>query len=303
MNLRCDRVPACADRELLLFFGPGSGDFKDVSGFEQRYIAQAAIQVVGKHAQHAGKQRGAHDRGLIAQRVCELNRFGIGKFLRVGGRDEGHADGLVVAKRQQRGAQPRIFIGIRQFADRARKCRQRVLEVVKSEHARDLLHEVNLPLHVQPPSRQLHGVIIAAFFRSAIRLEHKSQPAQDSFHVGSGNLLAQNAQQLRAAQLQPGALDFAGNGVGFAAQLAAGRFQNQLRHARAGQRCGAPIGAALEAMRGVGMHAEPARRLAHARRIEPGRLDQNIFGLPGDHGIEAAHNSSQPDRLAGVGDD
>ncbi len=100
------------------------------------------------------------------------------------------------------------------------------------------------------------------------------------------------------------ALQLAGDCIDrLALQLAAGALQNQFGHAIAGQRCNAPIGAALEAMRGVGVHAVTLGHAANRRRIEPRRLDQHVLRLLGDHGVEAAHDARQRDRLLGVGDD
>ena len=51
------------------------------------------------------------------------------------------------------------------------------------------------------------------------------------------------------------------------------------------------------------MQAVAPRSLAHRGRIEPGRLDQDVFRLRGDHGVESAHDPRQRDRLHGIGDD
>ena len=100
------------------------------------------------------------------------------------------------------------------------------------------------------------------------------------------------------------ALQLAGDGIdALAVELAAGARKNQFGHAIASQRRDAPIGAALEAMRGVGVHAVALGHAAHRRRIEPRRLDQHVLRLLGDHRVEAAHHARQRDRLLRVGDD
>ena len=63
------------------------------------------------------------------------------------------------------------------------------------------------------------------------------------------------------------------------------------------------IGAALEAMRRIGVNAVPLRHAAHGDRIPPRRLDQDVFRLLRDHRVEAAHHARQPDGLFGVRDD
>ena len=84
---------------------------------------------------------------------------------------------------------------------------------------------------------------------------------------------------------------------------ATGRFQNQSSHSVARQRGGFEICAALEAMRSIGVQTVAPRSLAHRRRIEPCRLDQDVAGLLGDHGVEPAHDAGERDRLFRVGDD
>ena len=99
-------------------------------------------------------------------------------------------------------------------------------------------------------------------------------------------------------------LDLAGDSVdALADEFSASGFENQFGHAIAGHRRDAPVGAALEAMRGVGVHAVPLGHAADGRRIEPCRLDQHVLRLLGDHRVEAAHDAGQRDRLLRVGDD
>ena len=105
-------------------------------------------------------------------------------------------------------------------------------------------------------------------------------------------------------EVRVGRGDLARVGVDLRAfELAAGGFENQLGDARAGGGRDADVGAALEAMRGVGVHAVTARGAADGGRIEPGGFDEHVAGFFRDHGIEAAHDAGQRDRLDGVGDD
>src|SRR5207302_10750377 len=101
-----------------------------------------------------------------------------------------------------------------------------------------------------------------------------------------------------------GPRELAANDITFwAGELTARRFEDQLSHPRASQRRSSKIGAALKAMRSVCMHPVATRSAADARRLEPRRLDKNIFRLLRDHGVEAAHHSGQGDSLLGIGDD
>ena len=64
-----------------------------------------------------------------------------------------------------------------------------------------------------------------------------------------------------------------------------------------------PVGAALEAARGLGGEVEPTRRAAHRDGIEVGRLEQHVAGGDGDLGGGAPHHSGDRDRAGGIGDE
>src|SRR6266567_4297537 len=46
-----------------------------------------------------------------------------------------------------------------------------------------------------------------------------------------------------------------------------------------------------------------ARAAADAGGVEPGGLDEDVFGLRGDHGVPASHDSGEAEGLLFVGDD
>ena len=56
---------------------------------------------------------------------------------------------------------------------------------------------------------------------------------------------------------------------------------------------GVEVGAALEAVGGVGVEAVAPRGAADADRIEPCGFDEDVFGFGGDHGVPAAHDSGE----------
>ena len=90
---------------------------------------------------------------------------------------------------------------------------------------------------------------------------------------------------------------------GIADQFAAAGFQNHLRHQIAGQHGRFEIRAALEAVRSVGVQAVPPRHLADDSWIPPGRLDHDVAGLVGDHGVVSAHDAGEAYGLLRVADD
>ena len=134
-------------------------------------------------------------------------------------------------------------------------------------------------------------------------LRNAEAKPQDAFDLLFADIDAENALDLGAAQRDRGALHLTGDGIDALAVSSPPAWQNQLGYAIAGQRRDAPIGAALEAVRRVGVHAVALGHAADRRRIEPRRLDQHVLRLLGDHGVEAAHHAGERDRLLGVGDD
>ena len=102
---------------------------------------------------------------------------------------------------------------------------------------------------------------------------------------------------------EPGQVSRATASISPPSKLSAAGLDNSLRHQRACDGCCVVISAALETMRGVCVQAVALGGLADGNRIEPRRLDQNIFRLLGDHRVEAAHDSGERDGLFGIGDD
>ncbi len=70
-----------------------------------------------------------------------------------------------------------------------------------------------------------------------------------------------------------------------------------------GDGCGVEVGAALEAVAGVGVEEVAARAAADAGGIEPCGLDEDVLRLGGDHGVPATHDSGEAEGLLFVGDD
>ena len=79
--------------------------------------------------------------------------------------------------------------------------------------------------------------------------------------------------------------------------------KNQLRYSVRRSDGRFEIGAAFESVRGVGVNAVPLRHTAHRDRVPPRGFDQDVLRFLRDHGVEAAHHSSQSHRLFRVGND
>ena len=84
--------------------------------------------------------------------------------------------------------------------------------------------------------------------------------------------------------------------------LAAGHLGDQRRRPVGGRPADLGVGAALEAVAGVGVEAEAAGGGAHRVGLEVGALEQNRRGGGSDFGRLAAHHPGQRHRPLGVGD-
>ena len=118
------------------------------------------------------------------------------------------------------------------------------------------------------------------------------------------DLFAENAFHFATVEFDRSLIDLAGDDVDVAAdQFSAAGFENQFGHA-VGRRHGRlEIRAALETMRGVGVHSVAFRHAANRDRIPPRGFDQDVLRLLRDHGVESAHDAGERDRLLRVGDD
>ena len=79
--------------------------------------------------------------------------------------------------------------------------------------------------------------------------------------------------------------------------------EDELRDEGVGDGGGVEVGAALEAVGGVGVEAVAAGAAADAGGVEPGGFDEDVFGFGGDHGVVAAHDSGEGEGFLFVGDD
>ncbi len=63
------------------------------------------------------------------------------------------------------------------------------------------------------------------------------------------------------------------------------------------------VGAALEAVRGVGVDDVAFGGAADGALLEPGSFDEDVFGLGGDHGVPSTHDAGEADGFLFVGND
>ena len=70
-----------------------------------------------------------------------------------------------------------------------------------------------------------------------------------------------------------------------------------------GNGSGVEIGAALEAMAGVGVQAVTARGAADGHGLEPCGFDEDVLRVGRDHRVPPAHDAGEAERLGVIGDD
>ena len=167
--------------------------------------------------------------------------------------------------------------------------------------ARNLFDDIDLAFYVEAPAwnRDAKLGILLSF-----RNQDESQALEQTIDLAHIQIAAENAVNFGNAQQDRSQIQGPRDHIdGIADQFAAAGFQNHLRDQIAGENRGFEIGAAFEAMRSVGVQAVAARHLADDSWIPPRRLDHDVAGLLGDHGVVPAHDSGEADRLLRVADD
>src|SRR5580692_514105 len=86
-------------------------------------------------------------------------------------------------------------------------------------------------------------------------------------------------------------------------KLSTSGFKDSLCHTCAGKGSCPVVGAALEAVGGVGVQEVTLGTLPNGGRIKPRRFDEDILCLRRDHGVESAHDTGEGDWFLCVRDD
>src|SRR5579883_40823 len=131
----------------------------------------------------------------------------------------------------------------------------------------------------------------------------ETESLQNAGDIDLADVLSENAFHFAAVQFELGTLDLPANRINeIAFDVPPGCFHNELSDTISCSGCNAVVCAALEAVRGVCVHAEPSCRAAHSCRIKPSGLDEHVLRLLGDHRVEAAHDAGDSDGLYRIGD-
>ncbi len=170
----------------------------------------------------------------------------------------------------------RVFLLRWAAPDRAGERGQRVGKLVEAVDARDLFQHVDLALHVEPPGGDGDAELAA---------NRRVMPNPSERRIRStlavADLDAEDALDLGAPKRNGRTLDVratASMRSPTSSPPAVSRISSATRAQASGR--DAAIGAALVAVRGVGVHAVAPGHAADRRRIEPRRLDQHVRSSP-----------------------
>ena len=183
---------------------------------------------------------------------------------------------------------------------------QRVGETVVAIDARDFFDEVDFALEIEAPTGQ--GDLPVASWPARIVERARSRGRMSTFFDGrGGDAFLVDGRAEDAVHFAEGERDgLAVGGAGFARgnahvdeiafDVAAVGEQNAADERRS-DGAGVEVGAALEAMAGVGVQAVAARGAAHGHGLEPCGFDEHVRGGGRDHRVPAAHDAGEAERL------
>jgi hypothetical protein len=175
---------------------------------------------------------------------------------------------------------------------------QRRRDLVVAVDARDLLDEVDRDAQVVAMGR--HRAAQADAFVHRGDVDAREQP-RDRCAVEAGAEESVHARRVERDRRHRGPrrterLDDAGR------DAPAGELGQQPRRPVDRAPHAGRVDLALEAVRRLGRQAEPARRAAHAARVEVRALEEDVGRARGHLGLGAAHYAGDRDRALGVGD-
>jgi len=310
---------------------------EDLALFEEADFADVAVEIVREHGDHAGDEGWAQERGLFGERVLHgdgclrlggvRSSFGRCPHLRsemwgtrirglveevgVVLRGEGAGDGFAEAEGEEAGADGGFF-GVGGLRDDDAGCGEGVGEAVVAVDAGDFFDEVDLALEVETPGGEF-GSVDGLILTQAVEEEIAAKGGEvlgDDLRGDAGGVDggAEVAFDLGDGELDGRTRGGAGFDVWvdevdeFAFEFAT-VLEDELGDEGVGGGGGVEVGAALEAVGGVGVEAVAAGGAADAGGVEPCGFDEDVFGFGGDHGVPAAHDAGECEGLFFVGDD
>ncbi len=266
---------------------------------EARGFVSVAV-VARNDLQHARQDRRAHDGGVLAQRVQNLEGIAQRGILRhadlviIRRADERVCDDLVVAQRAHRaadGAVEALLLG--KAAARGLAAHQRAGDLIVAVEARDLLGNIAVMLHVAAPGRDVDIVAV----------QDKAEGDEDLAHSLFRKVCAEQGVDLVGLELDNGGRLLPGDHVHHAVHdLAAAKQLHKLAGALDGLDGIHHVEALFIAGGGIGAHAEGAGRAAHGNTVEVGGFEKHHRRIADDLAVRAAHDARDADGLVLVAD-
>ena len=265
------------------------------------HILVTVVVVPGQSLQHGGEHRGAHDGGVLAQWVEDLEALPPGivfrpaDFVVASGGDKGVGDDLVIAHGTAQRAQLALQqLLLREPAQGGLAPHQSGGDVVVAMEPGHLFGQIGHTDDVAPPGGD--GDLVA------IHLE--VQLLQNGNHLGLGNVGTQQAVDLFGLQLEDTGLGHIVQNVDGAVQHLAGPQQlHQLTGPVDGGQGVQRVQALFKLGGGLGAHAQSQSALADAGAVEAGRLEDHVHSVVHNLAVLAAHDARQAHGPVLVGDD
>ena len=260
----------------------------------------AVAVVAGNDLEHARQDRRAHDGGILAQRVQNLQGVAQRGILRhadlivIGRADEGIGDDLIVAQRAHSAADGAVeALLLAKAAARGLAAHERAGNLIVAVEARNLFGNVAVMLDVAAPGRHVDVVAI----------QDKAEGDKNFAHQVFAEFRAEQGIDLVGFELDDRGGLFLGDHVHHAVDdLAAAEHLHELAGALDSLDGVHHVEALFIAGGGVGAHAEGAGRAAHGNAVEVSGLKEHHRRVADDLAVRAAHDARDADGLVLVAD-
>ena len=215
------------------------------------------------------------------------------------GIDEGEVHRFQVVARDHLAAQVGLLdAALGRCRDPGRPARQRGRHAVVAVDTGDLFDQVFLDRQVEAAAGRRGLPAVGGVFHPHV------QRTQDAADLGVRDGHTEHPRQALAAQDDRPRLRqvFGQHGLGDRAGAAAGHLHDQAGGGLDGGARKLRIHAALEAVPGIGMQAQPAAAADDGGRREMRGLQEHVAGSVGHPGVVTAHHPAQRNHAAGIGD-
>ena len=256
--------------------------------------------VPGEDFQHGGQGDGAHDGGVLAQRILDAQSVAQGRIggqpdlIENGGGDEGIGDDLAVAHGAAQGSGLGFQLHHRGIAALGRGLEGGSGNLVVAVGTTHFLGDIRHQVQVGTEGGNENGVALHGNF----------QPVQVLDHVLLGDIGTQQPVDFLRLQRQRLFLrDIVDDIDGAVQHIAAAQHLHKLAGTLHGRDGHHGVKALFKFAGGFGAHTQRQSGLADGGAVEVGGLEDYHGGIVLDFGVFAAHDTGKADGLIFVGDD